>query len=189
MPNVCIVNGDDLWVATELKKPNDLMTVVPLESLYCKYGLVLPTEYNSLTLIDILDGKSSHHFSKEAVIIGAILTFEGVIYEFYQGNFDETIADSGIRRRRVHTGPGCRYIKANASRTEEQVAMMMHLIDRRHIECIEDGLRILERCSPGHGGKMEKLSVQNVMIQLQEKGFTAEIPSHIHFNDLATLRK
>lgn len=184
MANVCMIVNDEMFVATKLKKPNDLSIVIPVDSLYTRFGFILPTEYNSLSLIDILEGQASHHFTKETTILGCLLTHEGVLYEYYQGAYDEKTSDTGIRRRRVHIGTGVRYVKANSSRTEEQVTMGLHLWEIDRIKELMDIFQILHQCSPGHPPEMTKLSVQNVLAVLRERGLTDPVPPAIQFHDI-----
>ncbi|MNQ14126.1 hypothetical protein D3C85_270700 [compost metagenome] len=185
MANVCAIYNDELYVCTTLKKPNGLSAVIPLESLYCRYGLILPTEYASMNLLDVLEGKSSHHFSGDVAILGCILTHLGDVYEFYLGNLvPNEVGDTSVRIRRIPTGDGVRYVKSNGARTEEQVQMLMHLYDIGRIESMRYGFSILNKCSPGNLAHMEQLSVEAVMASLIEKGCTEPFPSNIIFHDM-----
>jgi hypothetical protein len=185
--NVCAIYNDELYVATTLKKPNGLLATFPLESLYCRYGMILPTEYLSLNLIDVLNGTTSHHFSGDVAILGCLLTHEGVVYEYYLGNLtNNDVGDSSIRMRRIPTGEGARFVKSNGARTEEQVQMLMRLLDIGRIESMQHGFDILHRASPGHSAEMNKLSVKAVMAELVAKDFTDPIPSTIVFHDIMT---
>lgn len=187
MANVCAIYEDELYVATTLKKPNGLLATIPLESLYCRYGFIMPTEYLSLNMIDVFNGTTSHHYSADVAILGCILTHEGNVYEVFLGNLiPNEVGDSSIRMRRIPTGPGTRYVKANGARTEEQVEMLMRLNDIGRIESMLHGFHILNKCSPGHPVSMNKLSVKEVMAELVAKGFTDPIPSTIVFHDIMT---
>lgn len=185
MANVCAVYDDELYVCTVLKKPNGLAATIPLESLYCRFGMILPTEYASMNLLDVLEGKSSHHYSGDVAILGCLLTHTGDIYEFYLGNAEpNVVGDTSVRIRRIPTGTGVRYVKSNGARTEEQVQMLMHLYDIGKINNMMAGFNILNRCSPGNLAHMNQLSVEAVKAELVAKGFTTPFPSNIFFNDI-----
>lgn len=189
MANVCAIYNDELYVCTTLKKPNGLSARIPLDSLYCRYGMILPTEYASMNLLDVLEGRSSHHFSGDVAILGCILTHEGDVYEFYLGNIvPNEVGDTSVRIRRIPTGDGVRYVKSNGARTEEQVQMLMHLYEIDRIENMMHGFSILNKCSPGNLPHMEQLSVEAVKATLTAKGFTEPFPSNIVFNDMPPVK-
>lgn len=175
MTNAVIIVDEQVYFPTLLKKPNNLLAKTPLDSYYCRFGFILPTEYTSLNLIDVLEGNSSYAFVCEVTVLGCILTHEGILYEYIVGLPVETSGEY-LKRRRIGIGKNTRYVRADSSRIEEQVCMLLHLVDEGHIPSMDEAFKILNKVSPNQSPMMECMDISAILSELKARKFTDPLP-------------
>lgn len=168
MANVTVFKDNKVFVQTGIFKPNDLVTQMSIDSMYTKYGFIIPLECNWAVIFDFLEGSLDQVRQAECATICNILTPSGKLYE-YRVPAEAEKHRTYMMRRRIQHGSGITYVRGATSKLEEQMTMAVHITNDLH-----QAGHLLRKCSLGGLPQFEVLNVDEILATLHAKGFTED---------------
>lgn len=167
MSNVVLVSNSSIAFTTRLLKPNGLYYQAPMEAFWCKYGLILPTEINSLNLLDHFDNCWAHDMNQEGGALGMLLSPNGGLYDYYWGTEYPV-----LQRRRFAYGEGAQFARCNAVRLEEAATMALALKPD-----LREAVELISQVNHKFKGDMHYYEIPDLLAQMKTRNITLPPPA------------
>lgn len=143
--------------STKIQRGNDLPTTLGWDSLFTRYGFIIPHGLRSFNVLDILD-EVTPTTSRGNEHVGGLITPEGRVYEFAYNSEGNGISN------RIVLGKGMRHARSSDYLTEESITSAMLFNNTP-----EKALEWFYKTLPTFKDSYIIMSIEDIVKQIQER--------------------